>query len=226
MELLIILILILLNGVFAMSEIAIVRPERQNLKYRQSVGIEKAQLALSIAESPNRFLSTVQIGITLIGILNGVFGGANITTDIKNVLDTYPLVQPYSESIAFGIVVVFITYFSLVLGELIPKRIGMAYAEGIARTMAQPMNILSKITAPFIWLLSSSSTLVLKILGIKTDNEIPVTEEEIRAMVEEGTSHGSIEEIEQDIVERVFNLGDRQDRIFDDPPARHRLARY
>ncbi|QHT67654.1 HlyC/CorC family transporter [Rhodocytophaga rosea] len=210
MELLIILLLILLNGVFAMSEIAIVSARKAKLEIEAKKGDKPSQLALEIAESPNRFLSTVQIGITLIGILNGVFGGASITEDIQAFLNGYPLAQPYSESIAVGVVVLIITYFSLVLGELIPKRIGLAYAESIARIVAQPMNILSRVTAPFIWLLGSSSTLILNLFRIRTDQETPITEEEIRALVVEGTTHGSIEEIEQDIVERVFNLGDKK----------------
>jgi putative hemolysin len=210
MELIIILILILLNGVFAMSEIAIVSARKAKLEIDSKKGDKKAKLALEIAESPNRFLSTVQIGITLIGILNGVFGGAAITSQIKAILDNYAMVKAYSESIAVGVVVVFITYLSLVLGELIPKRIGMAYSTSIAKVVAHPMNLLSKFTAPFIWLLSSSSTFVLKVLGIKTDLDTPITEEEIRAMVEEGTTHGSVDEIEHEIVERVFDLGNRK----------------
>lgn len=210
MELLIILILIILNGIFAMSEIAIISARKARLEIEARKGDKKSQLALEIAESPNRFLSTVQIGITLIGILNGVFGGAGITSDIRLFLNRYPFLQPYSESLAVGAVVLFITYFSLILGELVPKRIGLAYAESIARVMASPMNLLSRITSPFIWLLSSSSNLILKILRIRTDQGSPITEEEIRALVEEGTTHGSIEEIEQDIVGRVFDLGDRK----------------
>lgn len=168
-----------------------------------------ARTALEIAQNPNRFLSTVQIGITLIGILTGIFSGESITKNLQQTLEKTPLIAPYAQTISVVLIVVVLTYFSIVLGELVPKRIGMTHPEAIARFLATPMNIISKIVAPFVWLLSVSSEMILKVLRVRTSAGA-VTEEEIKAFVQESTDSGEIQKIEQEIVERVFSLGDRK----------------
>ena len=209
MELIIILILVLLNGVFSMSEIALVSSRKSRLEAYLRSGNKKAKAALDLANSPNRFLSTVQIGITLIGILTGVYSGDKLTSDLEASLTSIPFINQYSHPIAVTLVVLLITYLSLVLGELVPKRIGMANPEVIAMNLAKPMNILSRITRPFIALLSFSNDLIIRILNIKP-NESSVTEEEIKSLIQEGTTGGIFEEIEQEIVHNVFQLGDRR----------------
>ncbi|WP_338868278.1 hemolysin family protein [Spirosoma sp. SC4-14] len=209
MELLIILFLTILNGVFSMSEIALVSSRKSKLETAAKNGDRRAQVALDLSNAPNRFLSTVQIGITLIGILLGIFSGDKLTTDVQNYIVQVEFVAPYAHSIAVVLVLLLLTYLSLVLGELVPKRIGLSNPEGIAKTMAAPMIFLSKVTSPFISLLTFSSDLLLKILNIKP-NESAVTEEEIKSLIQEGTTGGAIEEIEQEIVQNVFQLGDRR----------------
>ncbi|MVM38175.1 DUF21 domain-containing protein [Spirosoma sp. HMF3257] len=209
MELLIILLLTILNGVFSMSEIALVSSRKSKLETAAKNGDRRAQVALDLSNSPNRFLSTVQIGITLIGILLGIFSGDKLTDDVQNFVSQIDLVRPYAHSVAVVLVLFLLTYLSLVFGELVPKRIGLSNPEGIAKTMAAPMIFLSKLTSPFIALLTVSSDLLLKILNIKP-NESAVTEEEIKSLIQEGTSGGAIEEIEQEIVQNVFQLGDRK----------------
>jgi putative hemolysin len=167
-------------------------------------------VALDLANSPNKFLSTVQIGITLIGILTGIYSGDKITRDVQAFVASFETLKPYSASIGVGIVVVLLTFFSLVLGELLPKRIGLNYPESIAKAVAIPMRIVSQVTAPFIWLLTTSTDFLLKMLQIKPTADGKVTEEEIKAIIKEGTEVGEVQEIEQDIVERVFHIGDRK----------------
>jgi putative hemolysin len=210
MELLIILFLILLNGVFSMSEIALISARKNRLETAAKKGNKNAKAALDLANSPNEFLSTVQIGITLIGILTGIYSGDKITTDVQNFVATFEALSPYSNSIAVGIVVIVLTFFSLVIGELLPKRIGLNYPEGIAKAVAFPMKIVSTVTMPFIWLLTTSTDFLLKMLQIKPTADGKVTEEEIKAIIKEGTEVGEVQEIEQDIVERVFHIGDRK----------------
>ena len=210
MEILIILFLILLNGVFSMSEIALISARKNRLETAAKKGNTNAKVALDLANSPNKFLSTVQIGITLIGILTGIYSGDKITHDVKFFIDGFAILKPYSDSISVGIVVLILTFFSLVLGELLPKRIGLNHPEGIAKAVAVPMKIISQITAPFIWLLTISTEGLLKILKIKPTADGKVTEEEIKAIIKEGTEGGEVQEIEQDIVERVFHIGDRK----------------
>jgi putative hemolysin len=210
MEILIILFLILLNGVFSMSEIALISARKNRLENAAKKGNPSAQAALDLANSPNKFLSTVQIGITLIGILTGIFSGDKITTDVKLFIQTFESLKPYADSISVGLVVVVLTFFSLVLGELLPKRIGLNHPEAIAKAVALPMKMVSIITAPFIWLLTISTEFLLKILMIKPSADGKVTEEEIKAIIKEGTEGGEVQEIEQDIVERVFHIGDRK----------------
>ncbi|MCW3467546.1 hemolysin family protein [Chitinophaga nivalis] len=208
MEVVIIIILILLNGLFSMSEIAMVSARKIRLENQANKGDEKAKAALKLANKPDTFLSTVQIGITLIGILTGIYSGSGIKADVMAWLNTFPSLQQYSSILATILIVVVITFFSLVFGELLPKRIGMAKPESIAKYMAKPMTVLSWLTFPFILLLSAATNLLVKLLNIKS-NDTHVTEEEIKAIINEGTSSGAIEETEQEIIERVFHLGDR-----------------
>lgn len=210
MEILIILFLILLNGVFSMSEIALISARKNRLENAAKKGNRNAKTALDLANSPNTFLSTVQIGITLIGILTGIFSGDKITTDVRIFVEGFAFLKPYADSIAVGIVVVILTFFSLVLGELLPKRIGLNYPEAIAKGVAVPMKMISIVTKPFIWLLTKSTEFLLDVLKIRPTADGKVTEEEIKAIIKEGTEGGEVQEIEQDIVERVFHIGDRK----------------
>ena len=210
MEIFIIFLLILLNGVFSMSEIALISARKSRLESAAKKGNTNAKVALDLANSPNKFLSTVQIGITLIGILTGLYSGDKITDDVKLFFDGFVSLQPYSQSIAVGVVVVVLTFFSLVLGELLPKRIGLNYPEAIAKAVAVPMKMVSIVTAPFIWLLTVSTDFVLNVFKIKPTADGKVTEEEIKAIIKESTESGEVQEIEQDIVERVFHIGDRK----------------
>ncbi|MCC5658613.1 hemolysin family protein [Nostoc sp. XA010] len=208
-EILIILVLIIANGVFSMSEMAIVSARKVRLQQLANQGDVKAKAALKLAESPNHFLSTVQVGISLIGILTGAFGGATIANRLAVYVKLVPLLAPYSEPLSFGIVVLLITYFSLIVGELVPKRLALNNPERIASTVAIPMQALSAIASPMVYLLSASTDLILRLLGITASTEPQVTEEEIKILIEQGTEAGTFEEAEQDMVERVFRLGDR-----------------
>lgn len=210
MEILIIASLILLNGIFSMSEIALISSRKFKLEGEAKRGNTNAQKALRLAANPNTFLSTVQIGITLIGILTGIFSGDKITDDFQELVGTIPLLKPYAHSIAVGIVVIIITYFSILFGELLPKRIGLAFPEKIAALVAAPMELISQITKPFVWLLAKTNDLMLSIFGIKSDRNGVISEEEITFIIKESALHGEIKEIEQDIVKRVFELGDRK----------------
>lgn len=210
MEILVILFLILLNGVFSMSEIALISARKSRLETAAKKGQKNAKVALDLVNAPNKLLSTVQIGITLISILTGIFSGDKITADVLAFISQYQVLQPYAHTIAVGIVVVILTFFSLVLGELLPKRIGLNYPETIAKSMAVPMKVISQLTAPFIWLLTISTDGLLKLLNIKPTADGKVTEDEIKAIIKEGTEVGEVQEIEQDIVERVFHIGDRK----------------
>ncbi|MFN8346239.1 MAG: hemolysin family protein [Spirosomataceae bacterium] len=210
MEIFIIFLLTVLNGIFSMSEIAVVSSRKVKLESAAKRGSKSAKRVLELINSPNRFLSTVQIGITLIGILLGIFGGESLTDDFQNFLNRYEFLQSYSRPLAVGGVLVLITFMSLVIGELLPKRIGLINPEGIAKTIALPMQVLSKVTSPFVWLLTNTTDLLLKILQIKPSTESKITEEEIKAIIQEGTEGGEVQEIEQEIVERVFHMGDRK----------------
>ena len=207
-EILIIFGLILVNGIFSMAEIALVSSRKARLEGQANKGDEKARSALKLASHPDVFLSTVQVGITLIGLLTGIFSGEKLKTPIAEYFSRFEWSRNYSEGIATAVIVVVLTYFSLVLGELVPKRIGLARPEYISKHLARPMGWLSRITFPFIWLLTTSTHLIVKLFNLKvTDNQ--VTEEEIKAMISEGSEHGAIEEEEKDIIERIFHLGDR-----------------
>lgn len=208
-EILIILVLIIANGVFSMSEMAIVSARKVRLQQLANQGDTKAKAALKLAESPNHFLSTVQVGISLIGILTGAFGGATIANRVAIYIKRVPLLAPYSDPLSFGIVVLLITYFSLIVGELVPKRLALNNPERIASIVAIPMQALAAIASPVVYLLSASTDLILRVLGITASTEPQVTEEEIKILIEQGTEAGTFEEAEQDMVERVFRLGDR-----------------
>ncbi len=208
MEIFILIGLILLNGVFSMSEIALVSSRKARLEAQANKGNKKAKEALQLANHPDKFFSTVQIGITLIGILTGIFSGRNMQDDMQGVFNQWAVTAPYSDTLATVTLLIIITYFTLIFGELVPKRLGLSRPEAISKFMAKPMSVLSFITYPFIWLLSKSTAFISKIFNIKSDNSA-VTEEEIKAIISEGTEHGTIEEAEQEIIERIFHLSDR-----------------
>ena len=193
-----------------MSEIALISARKSRLETAAKKGNPSAQAALDLANSPNKFLSTVQIGITLIGILTGIYSGDKVTGDVKVYIESFAVLKPYADNISVGIVVVVLTFFSLVLGELLPKRIGLNFPETIAKMVALPMKYISIVTAPFIWLLTSSTDFLLKIFRIRPTADGKVTEEEIKAIIKEGTEGGEVQEIEHDIMERVFHIGDRK----------------
>ena len=210
MEILIILALVLLNGMFSMSEMSLVSSRKFKLESSKKKGSAGAKAALELSENPTKFLSTVQIGITLIGILLGVYSGENLTTNVAGFFAQFEPIKPYADPIATGVVVVFVTYLSIVLGELLPKRIAMTFPEPIAIALARPMNILSVITSPFVWLLTFTNDILLTIMGIKKTTDSKVSEEEIKSIIKESAEGGEIQEIEHNIMERVFELGDRK----------------
>jgi len=208
-EILIVLFLIFLNGLFVIAEISLVSSRRSRLEAWANKGDRKAKSALDLAENPERFLSTVQIGITLISILTGVYTGEKFGGHLKPYIENIEIFRPYAGQIATAIVVIIVTFFSIIFGELIPKKFGLLRAEKIARAAATPMNFLSRLMMPFVWLLSKCTNFIFKILKIKASTDNAVTEEEIKAMVAEGSEYGSIDEEEKEIIERVFHLGDR-----------------
>lgn len=210
MEILIILLLILLNGFFSMAETAIVASRKHKLQRLAQDGNEAAKRALELAENPNRFLSTTQIGITLIGIYAGAFGGTTIAHAVSTWLSSFPLLDMYREPLSIFLVVVFITYLSLILGELVPKRIAMNNPEKIAAFVSHVMDVLSRIAIPLVSLMSVSTDLVLKLFRIKDTNDSVVTEDEVKMLIREGTKSGVFETTEKNIVERTFKLSDRQ----------------
>ncbi|MFZ2362536.1 MAG: hemolysin family protein [Anaerolineae bacterium] len=210
LELGIILLLILFNGIFSMSETAIVSARKARLQQMADEGSSSARDALGLANNPNRFLATVQIGITLIGILTGVFGGATITRELAALLSAIPALAPYSTVIAGLVVVTLLTYFTLIIGELAPKRLALNNAERVASTVAGPMSLLSLLTWPIVRLLGVSTDLVLRLLRVKPSDEPLVTAEEIMVMVGQGADIGLFERSEQDLIERVLALDERR----------------
>lgn len=192
-----------------MAEIAMVASRKSTLESAAKRGEKVSKKALELSRNPGKFLSTVQIGITLIGILIGIYSGEKIEDDFELYLNQFELLKPYSETLALTIIVIILTFFSLVLGELVPKRIGLTMPEKISKILAYPMYVISIVAAPFIWLLTITADLLLKLLNIKTSAGSHITEEEIKAIIQEGTESGTVQEIEQDIVENVFHLGDR-----------------
>jgi putative hemolysin len=208
-EALILLLLIVANGVFAMSEIAVVSTRKLRLRQLAEGGDQAAATALQPSENPNRFLATAQIGITLMGIFAGAFGSASFAAPLATLLSQVPWLTPHSEVLAVVLVVLVITYVSLVLGELVPKRIGLNNPEQIAMTVAGFMNGLSKLATPFVRLLGVSTEAVLRLLRIRHPDEPSVSDEEITGLMAQGREAGVFEETEHDIVSNIFWLSDR-----------------
>ncbi|NJR65829.1 MAG: HlyC/CorC family transporter [Leptolyngbyaceae cyanobacterium CRU_2_3] len=210
-EILIILLLTIANGIFSMSEMAIVSARKTRLQEQADQGKVGAKAALELANSPNNFLSTVQVGITLIGTLTGVFGGASLSQPLALYIGQIPALKNSSEAIALTLVVLIITYLSLIIGELAPKRLALNHPEKIAASVAAPMQAIAKMVSPIVYLLSRSTDLILKLLRANVPSGEPlVTEEEIKVLVRQGTEAGMFDVAEQDMVERVFHLGDQQ----------------
>lgn len=210
LSVLFLLFLIFLNGFFAMSEIALISAPRLRLEERAAKGDKRALAAMDLINAPNRFLSTIQVGITLIGILAGAFGGATLGRDLADRLARIPIIAPYSEATGVGLVVIATTYLSLIIGELVPKRLALSYAERIAVATAPYMRMLSRIVLPIVHILSFSTDGLLRVLRIKRLPHPQVTEEEIRIMIRKGTQIGVFAPDEQAIIERVLRLGDRK----------------
>ncbi len=217
-----VLLLVALNGVFAMSELAVVSSRRSKLQTRADRGDRGAKAALKLADNPTRFLSAVQVGITLIGILAGAFGQATIAGELDPMLETVPLLAPYSEGLATGIVVVVLTYLSLIVGELVPKRIALLFPETIAGIVARPLSMMAVAMGPFVTLLTASTAGVLKLLRIHDSKGEDITQEEVETVLAEGMHAGLIEPQEQAMIAEVMRLGDRQVRVAMTP--RHDLV--
>jgi putative hemolysin len=210
LEGLVVVLLIFVNGIFALSEIAVVSARKTRLQQWADEGNARARAALELANNPNQFLATIQIGITLVGILAGAFGGATIATELAVILSDITWLAPYGHPLSLTLVVLVITYLSLIVGELVPKRLALNNPERMAMAIAAPMQGLSRVAYPAVHLLGLSTEFLLRALGMKPSAEPPVTEEEIRALIEQGTQAGMFEEAEQEMVERVFRLGDRR----------------
>ncbi len=208
-EIIFILLLIGFNGVLAMAELAIVSARRTRLQLRADEGDRRAIIALSLGDNQSEFLSTVQVGITLVGILTGAVGGATLSNEMAILLERVPWLAPYSSTMSIVLVVIIITYLSLVIGELAPKQLALAHSEAIAIAMAPMMKMLAQLIRPFVWLLSSSTKLLLRSLGIKMSNDTTVTDDDIRQLIGQGTEVGVFEPIEEEIVGQVFRLSDR-----------------
>ncbi len=208
-ELLILFLLLVLNGIFAMAEIAVVSSRKARLKKLADEGSTRASVALALANSPDRFLSTVQIGITLVGVLAGAFGGATLSDEFEPVIAAIPSLAPYAGILSMALVVGVITYLSLVIGELVPKRIALSNPERRAMLVAGAMTSLSRLAAPFVWLLTVSSDLVLKVFGLAKEVDAPPSEEEVTHMIEQGTTAGVFHKAERAMVEGVLRLDER-----------------
>lgn len=209
MEILIILGLIILNGLFTMSEIALVSARKVKLESQAEKGDKKAKVALNLANNPELFISAAQIGITLIAILTGVYSGERFGKYLAPFFEKIEVIRPYAATVSTTVIVIIVTFLSILFGELIPKRIGLLRAERIAKYASGPMYVFATITHPIVWTLTKISNLFFTVFNIKASPKDAVTEEEIKAMVTEGTEAGTIEEAEQEIIERVFHLGDR-----------------
>lgn len=220
-EIILILVLVVLNGLFSGTELALVSAKRGRLQQRAEAGDRRATTAIRLQENPNRLLATVQVGITLIGTLTGAFGGVSIANRLAPFLAPLPIVGPIADTVALALVVVIITYLSLVVGELAPKRLALQHAESIAIRAARPMEILSLVSRPVVAVLSWSTEALLAVLGQRDQEGPSITEEDIRVLVREGTVEGAVEPQEQQFIERVFDLGDRRVRQIMTP--RHRI---
>lgn len=210
MDLALLLFLILLNGVFAMSEIAVVSSRKARLQRLAEDGSPGARSALALHDEPSNFLSTIQVGITSVGILSGAIGETALADPLAAWLGGFPAIASQARPVALTIVVVGLTYFSVVVGELVPKRLGLLAPEGTASLVARPMNTLSRIARPLVWLLSSSSGLILRLLGARRKDEPPVTNEEINVLMEQGAEAGIFHESEQEIVSNVLRLDEQR----------------
>ncbi|MBN1260067.1 MAG: HlyC/CorC family transporter [Anaerolineae bacterium] len=222
MEILIVLALILLNGLFALAEIAVIAARPARLQERAYQGEQGALDALKLQEAPNRFLSTIQIGITLIGTLAGAFGGASVAEDLAPLLGQIPFLEPYASALSVGLVVVLITYCSLVLGELTPKRLGLTRPEDLAIRLAPWMVRLSVWTRPVVVVLTASTEAVLSLFGIRQEDTPPVTDEEIRLLMMQGAQAGVFAPLESEMVEGVLRMGDQRSRAVMTP--RHEIV--
>lgn len=209
MEILILLVLILLNGLFVMSEIALVSARKSRLENLADKGDLNAKKALALSSNPEIFLAAAQIGITFIAILTGVYSGERFGHHLQPWFEKIDFLKPYASAISTTLVVIIVTFLSILFGELIPKRIGLLRSEKIARMMARPMNGFARLTHPFVWILNKISNLFFRIFNIKRSKDDAVTEEEIKTLITEGAEAGTIDETEQEIIERVFHLGDR-----------------
>jgi putative hemolysin len=209
LELGVVFLLMVLNGVFAMSELAIVSSRRPRLTGMAEAGDRGAATALALKDDPSRFLSTVQIGITLIGILSGAFSGATLAHKLGVWFDTFPAIAPHGQTAALAVVVVAITYGSLVIGELVPKRLALVHANAIAARIARPLSLLSTLGRPLVILLGLSTTAVLRLLGVRQETAPAVTAEEVRTVIAEGTEAGIIDPAEKEMVSRLLRLADR-----------------
>ena len=209
----VVLLLVVLNGIFSMSELAVVSSKRPKLQSRAERGDKGAAEALKLSNDPNRFLSAVQVGITLIGILAGAYGQATVAGELDKLINPIPLLTPYSEAISTGIVVVVLTYLSLIIGELVPKRLAMLFPERIAGVVARPLHLLSVGLGPFVSLLTGSTSLVLKLMGIRDQKGEAITQEEVETTLAEGMGAGLIEPGEKQMMTEVMRLGDRTVRV-------------
>lgn len=220
LELLIVLSFTLMNGMLAMSELAVVSSRRSRLEHLANQGSLGARAALRLIDDPSRFLSTVQIGITLVGIIAGAFSGATLGQRLGAWLNTFPPISSYGNSLGIGITVVAITYLSLIIGELVPKRIALAQPERVASLVAGPMRGLSLVAAPAVWVLHASTERVLRLLGLAGARETTVTEDEVKSLIAEGTQAGVFVPQEQEMIEGVLRLADRSVRVIMTPRTR------
>jgi putative hemolysin len=217
LEIVIIVALTLLNGVFAMSELAVVSSRKARLQGMADQGVRGARAALRLIDDPSRFLSTVQIGITMVGVIAGAYGGATLGERFGTWLNSFAILAGYGEVVGYVAVIVAITYLSIVLGELIPKRIALRAPERTASIIAGPMKTLSRITAPFVWLLGTTTDLLLRLLGLQGGREDTVTEDEVRSMISEGTEAGVFDPREKEMIDGVLRLADRTVRTIMTP---------
>ena len=220
LELLFVLLLILINGLLAMSELAIVSSRRSRLEHMAGLGNSGARAAILLIDDPSRFLSTVQIGITLVGILAGAVSGATFADQLGDWLETFPAIAPNGDTIAIGLVVVAITYISLIVGELVPKRIALANPERVASLVARRMNLLSRLAAPAVWLLRISTETVLRVMNLSTASREVVTEDEVKSLIAEGTLAGIFAPQEREMIDGVLRLADRPVQVIMTPRSK------
>jgi putative hemolysin len=217
LEIAVILLLIIINGLFSLSELALVSARRARLSVLERKGIRGAAAARALSDEPQRFLPTVQVGITLVSVLTGVFGGARFAVHLQVWLEQFPIIAPYAESLSLGTVVLLTTYLTLVLGELVPKQLALRAPELMAARVARPVAVLSRIVGPAVWLLGKSSNAVLRIFGLPRVSRQTVTEEELKALLIEGAKTGVLENEERDMIERVLRLADKPVRAIMTP---------